>query len=70
MHNYLAAHAICNNYRWNYGAEEFQLILKLVCGCEPTKTKRRSVRPLTKNFANTSVSALCVADFLAPQFEL
>lgn len=27
--NYLAAHAICNNYRWNYGAEEFQLILKL-----------------------------------------
>ena len=27
--NYLAAHAICNNYRWNYGAKEFQWILKL-----------------------------------------
>jgi hypothetical protein len=28
-HNYLAAHAICNNYRWNYDAKEFQWILKL-----------------------------------------
>jgi hypothetical protein len=27
--NYLAAHAICNNYRWHYNAEEFQWILKL-----------------------------------------
>lgn len=27
--NYLPAHAICNNYRWFYGAEEFQWILKL-----------------------------------------
>src|SRR6516225_1203695 len=27
--NYLPAHSICNNYRWNYGAEEFQWILKL-----------------------------------------
>jgi HNH endonuclease len=27
--NYLAAHAICNNYRWHYDAEEFQWILKL-----------------------------------------
>ena len=27
--NYLAAHSICNNYRWHYGAEEFQWILKL-----------------------------------------
>ena len=27
--NYLAAHALCNNYRWDYMAEEFQQILKL-----------------------------------------
>ena len=27
--NYLPAHAICNNYRWFYGTEEFQWILKL-----------------------------------------
>jgi len=29
VENFLAAHAICNNYRWHYGAEEFQWILKL-----------------------------------------
>ena len=27
--NYLPAHAVCNNYRWDYSAEEFQSILKL-----------------------------------------
>ena len=27
--NYLPAHAICNNYRWHYGPEELQWILKL-----------------------------------------
>lgn len=27
--NYLPAHSLCNNYRWNYTAEEFQQILKL-----------------------------------------
>jgi 5-methylcytosine-specific restriction endonuclease McrA len=27
--NYLPAHALCNKYRWDYSAEEFQLILKL-----------------------------------------
>jgi len=27
--NYLPAHPLCNNYRWDYGAAEFQLILKL-----------------------------------------
>jgi len=29
VENYLPAHSICNNYRWHYGAEEFQWILKL-----------------------------------------
>ena len=27
--NYLAAHELCNNYRWHYLPEEFQYILKL-----------------------------------------
>ena len=27
--NYLPAHGLCNNYRWDYLAEEFQVILKL-----------------------------------------
>ena len=27
--NYLAAHALCNSYRWDYSSEESQLILKL-----------------------------------------
>jgi hypothetical protein len=27
--NYLPAHALCNNYRWDYTAEEFQCVLKL-----------------------------------------
>jgi 5-methylcytosine-specific restriction endonuclease McrA len=29
VENYLAAHATCNNYRWDYLPEEFQYILKL-----------------------------------------
>jgi 5-methylcytosine-specific restriction endonuclease McrA len=29
LDNYLPAHSLCNNYRWFYGAEEFQWILKL-----------------------------------------
>jgi 5-methylcytosine-specific restriction endonuclease McrA len=27
--NYLPAHPLCNNYRWDYGADEYQHILKL-----------------------------------------
>lgn len=29
LDNYLPAHALCNNYRWDYLSEEFQLIMKL-----------------------------------------
>ena len=29
IENYLAAHALCNNYRWDYDSEEFQWILKI-----------------------------------------
>src|SRR5688500_12174700 len=27
--NYLPAHSLCNNYRWDYSPEEFQLVLKI-----------------------------------------
>src|SRR6476620_2742107 len=27
--NYLAAHSLCNNYRWDYSPEEFQWVLKI-----------------------------------------
>jgi len=27
--NYLPAHALCNTYRWDFGSEEFQWILKI-----------------------------------------
>jgi hypothetical protein len=27
--NYLPAHSLCNNYRWDYSSVEFQQILKL-----------------------------------------
>ena len=29
LDNYLAAHSLCNNYRWNYSPEEFQWVLKI-----------------------------------------
>jgi 5-methylcytosine-specific restriction endonuclease McrA len=29
LDNYLPAHAVCNNYRWDYLPEEFQLVMKL-----------------------------------------
>lgn len=31
--NYLPAHSLCNNYRWDYLAEEFQLIMKIGIWC-------------------------------------
>lgn len=27
--NYLPAHSLCNNYRWHYLPEEFQLVMKI-----------------------------------------
>lgn len=27
--NYLPAHSLCNNYRWDYSSEEFQWIMKI-----------------------------------------
>lgn len=29
IENFLPAHALCNNYRWDYDSEEFQWVLKI-----------------------------------------
>ena len=42
IENYLAAHSICNNYRWHYGSEEFQWIMKLGVWIRTLIEKRRS----------------------------
>jgi 5-methylcytosine-specific restriction endonuclease McrA len=31
--NYLPAHSLCNNYRWDYLPEEFQILMKLGVWC-------------------------------------
>jgi hypothetical protein len=41
--NYLPSHSVCNNYRWHYSAEEFQLILKL--GVMVRTMVEKGVRP-------------------------
>ena len=41
VENYLPAHGLCNNYRWDYAAEEFQLILKLGVWCR-TQIERQT----------------------------
>jgi HNH endonuclease len=41
--NYLPAHPICNNYRWNYTADEFQVILKLGVWARTQAEKRTAV---------------------------
>ena len=40
--NYLPAHALCNSYRWDYEAEEFQWILKIGVWAR-TQMERRSI---------------------------
>ena len=52
LDNYLPAHAICNNYRWDYLAEEFQLILKLGVWARTQIEKNTTVgKDLEKGFA-------------------
>lgn len=41
--NYLPAHSLCNNYRWDYTPEEFQYILKLGVWLRTQIERRTSV---------------------------
>ena len=49
VENYLAAHSLCNNYRWDYLPEEFQWILKIGVWA---KTEIRRSTPLGKQIAS------------------
>ncbi len=54
--NYLPAHPICNNYRWFYGTEEFQWILKLgVWFRTKIETKNPLALRLAKKFVRYEV---------------
>ena len=49
--NYLPAHPLCNNYRWDYLAEEFQYILKLgVWARTQVETSTRLGGMIAQNF--------------------
>jgi len=51
IENYLAAHALCNNYRWHYGSEEFQWIMKLGVWLRTLIEKRDNLAiPLAEKF--------------------
>ena len=50
--NYLPAHGTCNNYRWDYLAEEFELILKLgVWARTQVETDTTVGRAIEQNFS-------------------
>jgi 5-methylcytosine-specific restriction endonuclease McrA len=49
LDNYLPAHNLCNTYRWFYGAEEFQWILKLGVWL---RTLLETEKPLSKTLSN------------------
>jgi hypothetical protein len=42
VENYLASHALCNNYRWDYSPEEFQWILKIGVWARTQMTNKNS----------------------------
>lgn len=42
VENYLAAHKLCNGYRWDYSPEEFQWILKIGVWARNRMRKRHS----------------------------
>ncbi|MDF1496907.1 MAG: HNH endonuclease [Patescibacteria group bacterium] len=41
--NYLPAHSICNNYRWDYLDEEFQHIMKIGIWCKKQKEDKNDL---------------------------
>lgn len=55
--NYLPAHSICNSYRWFYGAEELQWILKLgVWLRTQIANEERSALTLAERFVRHEIS--------------
>lgn len=57
--NYLPAHAVCNNYRWDYTSEEFQWILKLgVWMRTQIETGKACVRPAAEQFLKAEATRM------------
>lgn len=53
VENYLAAHATCNNYRWDYLPEEFQWTLKIGVWARLVMEKQQGVgRAMTRAFVS------------------
>ena len=56
--NYLAAHALCNNYRWDYDAEEFQWVLKIGVWARLQMEKGGQLGdPMLEAFAKSQIAA-------------
>ena len=52
MENYLAAHATCNNYRWDYLPDEFQWTLKIGVWARLVMEKQDGLgQAMTRGFA-------------------
>jgi hypothetical protein len=56
IENYLPAHRFCNNYRWDYTAGEFQMILKIGVWAR-TQIERRTAIGRTMGLAFAKVEA-------------
>lgn len=51
IENYLPAHKLCNHYRWDYSASEFQYILKIgVWTCTKIRTQSKIGLEVAKGF--------------------
>ena len=57
--NYLPAHKICNNYRWDYLAEEFQEIIKIGVWARTQAEKETGVgKKIAQGFAKHEIGKL------------
>jgi hypothetical protein len=56
IENFLPAHRLCNNYRWDYTAAEFQMILKIGVWAR-TQIERQTAIGKTMGLAFTKVEA-------------
>ena len=65
--NYLPAHSTCNNYRWDYLPEEFELILKLgVWARTQIETDTADGRRIGERFAKHEVGRITRRKDVAP----
>jgi hypothetical protein len=59
VENYLPTHPLCNNYRWDYISEEFQLILKLGVWCRTQIEKETTIgKEIAERFLSYEASRI------------